>query len=82
MHEQAKITSKGQITVPKKVRTRLGARDGDVISFYEEGDKVIVSRVSTESPFEKYGGVHRRGKGLSLDEIVCKIREMRDGDLD
>lgn len=79
MHEQAKITSKGQITVPKKVRVRLGARDGDILSFDEEGDKMVVSRVRSESPFEKYRGILKRGKGLSREEVVRQVREMRDG---
>ncbi len=80
MHEEAKITSKGQITVPKRIRARLGVKDGDTLSFDEEGEKVVVSRVRKVSPFEKYRGILKQGKGRTREEIIRDIREMRDGD--
>ena len=80
MHEQAKLTSKGQITVPKRIRARLGVKEGDALAFDEEGDKMVVSKVRNESPFEKYRGILKRGKGMSREDVVKQIREMRDGD--
>ena len=82
MKEQAKITSKGQVTVPKRIRESLGVKPGDSLIFEENGDDMIVKPLRNESPFEKYRGIHRRGKGLSRDEIVRTIREMRDGGAD
>jgi AbrB family looped-hinge helix DNA binding protein len=82
MKEQAKITSKGQITVPKRVRQSLGVEPGDSIVFEDQGDKVVVRPVRSESPFDKYRGIHRKGRGLSRDEIVRSIRELRDGGSD
>ena len=80
MHEEAKITSKGQITVPKRIRARLGVKDGDILSFDEEGDKMVVSRGRGESPFAKYRGILKRGRGMSREEIIRSVREMRDGE--
>ncbi len=34
---RTRITSKGQVTIPKDVRERLGLRPGDEIEFAEEG---------------------------------------------
>lgn len=42
MMELAKVTSKGQITIPVAVRNMLGIRAGDKIIFIEEGDKVTL----------------------------------------
>jgi antitoxin PrlF len=39
---RATLTSKGQLTVPKSVRERLGLRSGDRVSFEFEGDSVIL----------------------------------------
>ena len=36
MEKQAKITSKGQITVPLAIRRALGVRAGDVLLFEED----------------------------------------------
>lgn len=80
MHEQAKLTSKGQITIPKRIRARLGVKEGDALVFNEEGDKMVVSKVRNKSPFEKYRGILKRGKGMSREDVVKQIREMRDGD--
>ncbi len=37
---KATLTSKGQLTIPKEVRERLGLRSGDRISFEFEEDSV------------------------------------------
>ena len=37
---RATLTSKGQLTVPKSVRERLGLRSGDRVLFEFEGDSV------------------------------------------
>lgn len=40
MVPRAKLTSKGQLTVPKEVRDRLGLKVGDKVAFEWEGDSV------------------------------------------
>lgn len=37
----AKMTSKGQITVPKTIRTKLNLDEGDLVVFYEDENKNI-----------------------------------------
>ena len=39
----AKLTSKGQITIPKIVRDTMGLKDGDLVIFYLDGDSVKMS---------------------------------------
>lgn len=38
----ARITSKGQITIPKQVRERLGVETGDALEFWFEDDRLEV----------------------------------------
>ena len=47
--ELAKVTSKGQITIPIAIRNALGIREGDKILFMEEGDRVILTNASTNA---------------------------------
>ena len=43
MSYQAKITSKGQITLPAELRARLQVKDGDTVEFYlDHLDRVCV----------------------------------------
>jgi antitoxin PrlF len=41
----AKLTSKGQTTIPREVRDKLALRPGDVIAFEIEGDVVRLRKV-------------------------------------
>ncbi len=77
MHKQAKITSKGQITIPHEIRRALGVRPGDRLLF--EGDErgIQVRPVRTESPFAKYRGIGNPGIRSGRKGITCWIREMR-----
>jgi len=47
----AKLTSKGQTTIPQPVRAHLGLREGDVLVFAIEEDKVILTKAKS-APFE------------------------------
>jgi antitoxin PrlF len=82
MNEQAKITSKGQITVPLKIRNELGVKPGDSVVFEKEGDKVTVRPVRNESPFAKYRGIGNAEIGSGRESIVKYIREIRGFDPD
>ncbi|WP_308751950.1 AbrB/MazE/SpoVT family DNA-binding domain-containing protein [uncultured Anaerotruncus sp.] len=44
--ELAKITAKGQITIPIGIRRKLGVKEGDKILFIEENGKIYLSNAS------------------------------------
>ncbi len=69
-----KITSKGQITLPKVVRDRMGLRPGDRIEFVEEDGVYRLRKVVGESPFAKWRGYLKHLEGQDPDALV---REMR-----
>jgi antitoxin PrlF len=45
LHEEATVTSKGQITIPKAIRQALGIDAGEKVAFDLQGSRVVVSRV-------------------------------------
>lgn len=47
--EEAKLTSKGQITIPKSIRTTLGLKPGKIIIFIPEGREVVIMPKVKES---------------------------------
>ena len=61
MQKQAKITSKGQITVPHEIRRALGVQSGDRLIFESGEEGVRVRPVRMESPFAKYRGIGNPG---------------------
>lgn len=44
MDAAAKLTSKGQLTVPKVVRDALGLEEGDEVLFHVEGNRAVLAR--------------------------------------
>lgn len=47
--EVAKITSKGQITIPIDIRRRLGVKEGDKVLFVEEQGRIFMMNSSVEA---------------------------------
>jgi AbrB family looped-hinge helix DNA binding protein len=70
------VTSKGQVTIPKAVRDRLGIMPGNAVSFELGRDGQIVLVKAGETPastrFEALRG--RAGPGLTTDEIMALTR--------
>lgn len=70
------VTSKGQVTIPKAVRNRLGILPGSAVEFELEADgRVVLRKVDAACPtsrFESLRGL--AGPGLSTDEIMALTR--------
>ena len=47
MQNVSKITVKGQVTIPKKIRDQLGVTPGDVIVFKKKGGDIVIKPAST-----------------------------------
>ena len=60
--QTSKVSSKGQITLPRKVRDALGAKAGDVILYEVEGDTVKLKRL------ELFDAAFHRALSSTLDE--------------
>ena len=70
----AKITSKGQITLPKEVRRRLGVGPGDELEFVEENGRYVLKKIVKVSPFEAYVGFLKGQGGSDTDQIIRELR--------
>jgi AbrB family looped-hinge helix DNA binding protein len=77
LKKQARITSKGQITVPHAIRRAMGVRPGDKLLFEQDGSEFRVKPVQTESPFEKYRGIGNPGISSGRKAINRYIRHLR-----
>ena len=77
MQKQARITSKGQVTVPREVRRVLGVRTGDKLLFESDGQGVRVRPVRTRSSFSKYRSIGNPGIPTGRQNIRKWLRGMR-----
>lgn len=77
MQKQARITSKGQVTVPREIRRALGVGPGDRLLFEKNEDGVRVRPVRSKSPFAKYRGIGHGGSTRARKAVVRRARELR-----
>ena len=70
------LTSKGQVTIPKNIRERLGLRTGDRLGFCVEQDGTIRVHPITRKVAEVFGLLaEKAGRPHSADETRDKLRE-------
>ncbi len=77
MQKQAKITSKGQITIPREVRRAMGVQPGDRVLFEGDAEGVRVRPIRKVSPFAKFRGIGNPGIGSGRKAISRWMRKMR-----
>lgn len=78
--ELAKITSKGQITIPIAIRKRLGLKDGDKILFVEKENRIEIMNATLEAFQEAqaaFAGVAQRVGIRNEDDVVALVKEVR-----
>lgn len=79
--DNAKVMSKGQVTIPKDVRDILGISNGDRVSFIVEGDtvRIVNSAVYAMQMLQQETKGEAKKAGLETDEDgVRLISEMKN----
>jgi AbrB family looped-hinge helix DNA binding protein len=77
VRSKAKITSKGQLTLPVAVRKALNVGAGDVVAFDIGPDGIVLRNDLPPDRFAKFAGKFRTGHGQSAEEIRRWLRELR-----
>ena len=76
----ATVTSKGQVTIPKDVRSRLGIGTGDRVEFVEVQDGVFQIVAATQDIQALKGIVPKPKKPVTIEEMNQAIAEMGGAD--
>ena len=79
--ELAKVTSKGQITIPVEIRRKLGIKNGDKVLFIEESGKVYMMNSSMDALLEAQKAFAGEADKLGLkndDDVMAMIKELRE----
>jgi len=78
--ELAKITAKGQITLPVQIRKRLNLKEGDKVLFLEKGGEIIITNPTKLAILEAQAAFVGLAEELGLEseeDVVRLCKEIR-----
>ena len=75
----AEIKSRGQLTIPKKIRDMIHLEEGQTVSIIPAGDSVIISpkRLELDEARREILRIARQA-GCSPEELVAGLKEERE----
>ena len=79
--ELAKVTSKGQVTIPIEIRKKLRIKNGDKILFVEESGRIYMMNSSMDALREAQRAFAGEAERLGLkddDDVMTMIKELRE----
>jgi AbrB family looped-hinge helix DNA binding protein len=79
MDARAKVTSKGQVTIPKSVREALELGEGDELLFRLEGSRALVAKTPDFLALAGTVPVPAAKRGTPWDEVLRRARRDRAG---
>jgi antitoxin PrlF len=77
MDVAARVTSKGQVTVPKAVREALGISEGDEVVFRVEGHRAVLARTPAFLDLAGTFPVPAARRGAAWGDVVRTTRTAR-----
>jgi AbrB family looped-hinge helix DNA binding protein len=77
MDSAAKVTSRGQVTVPKTIREALGIKDGDEVVFRVEGGQALLARTPEGFDPDQIVDAPTAQCNAEWDDVVCTTRAAR-----
>ena len=73
---KATISEKGQVTIPKRLRDRLGLRPGQVLEFEEAAGTLVARKAQDRNPVDAVYGIVDLGE--STDTVIERLRGSTD----
>lgn len=68
----AVVAERGQVTIPKRFRDRLGIGPSTVVDFEEENGRLVLTKVIGQDPVSKVLGCVRSGR--RTDDMIRELR--------
>lgn len=78
--ELAKVTSKGQITIPVEIRELLKLKEGSKVLFFKKGNDVVIKNsalIALEEIQDAFEGEAERLGLTSEEDVVKLVKEYR-----
>jgi len=78
--EVSRISSKGQVTIPKTIRDLLNLNEGDRVAFIEENGKVVITKASLIALRELQDAISTEAqeKGITEKDLLNELEAVRE----
>lgn len=78
--EVSRISSKGQVTIPKSIRELLNLNEGDRVAFIEDNGKVVITKASLIALRELQDALSKEAqeKGITEQELLKELEAVRE----
>lgn len=70
------VSEKGQVTIPKPLRERLGLHAGQILDFQEKEGKLVATKSPMSDPVDAFFGILKRKQ--KTDQIMKDLRDEAD----
>ena len=77
MDERARLTSKGQVTIPKRVRDALDLNAGDEVIFRVQRARAVLAKTSDFVNLAGSVSVPASKRGTAWDDVISRTRDDR-----
>ena len=77
--EVSRISSKGQVTIPKTIRELLNLNEGDRVAFLEDNGKVVITKASLIALRELQDVLSKEAqdKGITEEDLLNELEVVR-----
>ncbi|UUZ80482.1 AbrB/MazE/SpoVT family DNA-binding domain-containing protein [Paenibacillus sp. P26] len=78
--EVSRISSKGQVTIPKSIRDALNLSEGDRVAFVQDEGKVVITKASLLALRELQEALSKDAKeqGVSEQDVLDELKQVRE----
>jgi antitoxin PrlF len=78
--EVSRISSKGQVTIPKSIRDALNLSEGDRVAFIQDDGKVVIAKASLLALRELQEALSKDAKeqGVSEQDVLDELKQVRE----
>jgi AbrB family looped-hinge helix DNA binding protein len=78
--DMARISVKGQVTIPIEIRRRLGLKEGDKVVFMEQGENIVLfnsNRLAWKELQKSFEGAAEEAGFQNEQDVVDYCKEIR-----
>jgi antitoxin PrlF len=79
MDARARMTSKGQVTIPRTVREALALQEGDELVFRVESSRALIAKTPNFLELAGTVSVPADKRGTAWDDVLRRTRSDRTG---